>query len=109
MILLRIRSAVATGDTTLRLVLTDGSIVERDLQFVLAGPMFDSLRRSATEFARVRVEDGTATWPHGADLCPDVVIWGGRPPSESTARPPSFLVVPAQDTAWGEQHVAEGP
>jgi hypothetical protein len=107
--LLRIRSAVATGDTTLRLVLTDGSSVERDLRFVLAGPMFDSVRQSAAEFARVRVEDGSTAWPHGADLCPDVLIWGGRPPSDPSARPPNFLVVPAQDSAWGEQYVAEGP
>lgn len=109
MALLRIRSASATGDTTLRLELTDGSTVERDLRFILSGPMFDTLRRSPAEFARVRVEDGSTTWPQGADLCPDVLIWGGRPPTDPSLRPLAYLVVPAQDSAWGAQYVAEEP
>jgi hypothetical protein len=109
MSLLRIRSASAIGDTALRLVLTDGSIVERELRSVLRGPIFDSLRRSPAEFAQVRVEGGSASWPNGADLCPDVLIWGGRPPTEDSARPAPFLLVPAQDSRWGEQYVAEEP
>lgn len=33
-------------------------------------------------FARVGIDGGTVSWPNGADLCPDVVIWGGPPPSD---------------------------
>ncbi len=32
---------------------------------------------------QVRVEGGTAVWPNGADLCPDVLIWNGPPPAEA--------------------------
>ena len=38
-------------------------------------------------FAQVRANGGTVTWPNGADLCPDVVIWGGLPPSDPRSRP----------------------
>lgn len=107
--LLRIRSASAIGDTALRLVLTDGSVVERELCSVLTGPNFESLRRSPAEFARVRVESGSVSWPNGADLCPDVLIWGGHPPTEGSARPPASLRIPPQDSRRGEQFVTEGP
>lgn len=106
---LRIRSASAIGETALRLVLTDGSIVERELRSVLTGPSFESLRRSPLEFARVRVEGGSVSWPSGADLCPDVLIWGGRPPSDPAARPAASLSIPAQDPRRGEQYVADEP
>jgi hypothetical protein len=26
-------------------------------------------------------------WPNGADLCPDVLIWGGPPPQEPRIPP----------------------
>ncbi len=109
MTLLRIRSATAIGDSALRLVLTDGVIVERELRCILTGPILESLRTNPTEFARVRVEGGSVSWPNGGDLCPDVVIWGGHPPAEGSARPPTFLVVPSQDSRRDEQYVADGP
>jgi len=31
-------------------------------------------------------------WPNGADLCPDVLIWGGLPP-KSSAVPPQSLTL----------------
>jgi len=107
--MLRIRTATATGATTLRLVLTDGTAVDRDVRALLVGPVFETLRKNPAEFARVEVEAGSAMWPNGADLCPDVLIFGGRPPSDHSARPPESLLIPAQDSSWGEQHGAEGP
>lgn len=87
MALLRIASAKPLDGYRLELRLTDGSTIERDVSKLLVGPVFDEVRRDPTSFRRVRVEGGTLVWPNGADLCPDVVIWGGPPPSESSARP----------------------
>lgn len=66
------------------LKLTNGEVVQRDLRPFLKGPIFDSIREDENQFRQVRVEDGTVVWPNGADLCPDVVIWGGPPPADSS-------------------------
>ncbi len=86
MALLRILKVEALKDFKLRLVLTDGSVIERDISGLLVGPIFDSIRNDPAAFAKVHVEGGTVVWPNGADLCPDVLIWGGAPPEEG-ARP----------------------
>ena len=80
--LLRIREAEALDGFWLRLRLTDGSVVERDLSEVLTGPVFRPIRDDPSLFRQVRVENETATWPNGADICPDVLIWGGPPPRD---------------------------
>jgi hypothetical protein len=82
MSLLRIVNAEPLADLRLRLTLTDGSGIERDVGPLLRGPIFEKIRSDSTEFARVRARDGTVVWPNGADLCPDVVIWNGLPPDE---------------------------
>ena len=68
----------------LRLTLTTGRTIERDLLGFLAnaGPVFAPIRE-ADYFAQVRVAGGTVVWPNGADLDPDVLIWGekGRVPA----------------------------
>lgn len=74
----------------LRLTLTDGSIVERDITDLLTGPIFETIRKDALAFRQVKVDSGTVVWPNGADLCPDVLIWGGPPP-KSSAVPPQSL------------------
>ena len=71
--LLRIDRAEALSGLRLRLTLTDGSVIERDIAPLLNGPVFERIRSDPTEFARVRVEGGTVVWPNGADLCPDVL------------------------------------
>jgi hypothetical protein len=91
MALLRIREVKALDGFKLCLTLTDGSVIERDVSRLLVGPIFEPIRKSPPVFARVRVEGGTVVWPNGADLCPDVLIWGGAPPEESrqSANPPA--------------------
>jgi len=64
-----------------RLTLTDGSIVERDVEKLLVGPVFDGIRSDPVLFRKVRVEHGTVSWPGDVDLCPDVLIWQGPPPT----------------------------
>jgi hypothetical protein len=90
MALLRIREVKALDALKLRLTLTDGSVIERDVSRLLVGPIFESVRKDPSVFAKVRVEGGTVVWPNGADLCPDVLIWGGPPPEkgQQPAHPP---------------------
>jgi len=75
----------------LRLTLDDGSVIERDVSMLLNGPIFDPVRDPEV-FRQVRVEGGTVAWPNGADLCPDVLIWGGPPPT-AEQRPAAFARV----------------
>jgi hypothetical protein len=58
-------------------------MIERDLRPLLRGPIFEEIRTDSEYFRRVRVEAGTLVWPNGADLCPDMVIWGGIPPGDT--------------------------
>ena len=88
--LLRIREVKVLKGFKLKLTLTDGSVIERDVSGLLVGPIFEPIRKDSAVFAKVRVEGGTVVWPNGADLCPDVLIWGGAPPTEGQqpAHPP---------------------
>ena len=88
--LLRIREVKVLKGFKLKLTLTDGSVIERDVSGLLVGPIFEPIRKDSAVFAKVRVEGGTVVWPNGADLCPDVLIWGGAPPEEGQqpAHPP---------------------
>ena len=93
--LLRIRSATPMGGFRLRLTLTDGSTIERDVEPLMAGPVFEPLRASPSLFAQVHVEGGTVVWPNGADLCPDVLIWGGLPPADADVPLPTGIDSPS--------------
>lgn len=85
--LLRIAEVTPLSGYRLRLRLTDGETIERDAGPLLVGPVFEEIRNRPEVFAQVRVHGGTVTWPNGADLCPDVLIWGGLPPSDPRSRP----------------------
>ncbi len=87
MSLLRIEEATPLAGLRLRLKLTDGSVLEREVSDLLTGPVFDPLKADPSLFEQVTVEGGTVVWPNGADLCPDVLIWGGSPPGEAAAAP----------------------
>lgn len=81
--MLRIKQAEALENLRVRLTLTDGSVLERDLSQLLAGRVFDRVRADREVFTQVRVVDGTLEWPGGVDLCPDMIIYGGPPPVEA--------------------------
>ena len=83
--LVRIQDAAPLEGFRVRLKLTDGRIVERDLEELLTGPVFAGLRGNPERFREFRVEGGTLVWPGGADLCPDVLIWGGLPPAQAVS------------------------
>ncbi|GEM_PF-605686 len=79
--MVRIREVRPLSGFRLRLVLTNGRVVERNVSSLLVGPIFKEIRSDFGVFAKVRVESGTVVWPDGADLCPDVLIWSGPPPA----------------------------
>ena len=86
--LLRIQQVEPAGGHRLRLTLSDGSVVERDVARFLVGPVFEAVRSDPALFAQARVEHGTVVWPGEVDLCPDVLIHDGPPPeggNESTS------------------------
>ena len=83
--LVRIREAKPLGNQRVELTLTDGRVVERDLGPMLVGPVFSEIRNDEVRFMELRVEGGALVWPNGADLCTDVLIWDGLPPTDAAA------------------------
>jgi hypothetical protein len=80
MSLVRIRHVEPMSGHRLRLSLTDGRVIERDVELLFVGPVFEPIRNDPSLFAQARVEHGTVVWPGDVDLDPDVLIWGGPPP-----------------------------
>jgi Protein of unknown function (DUF2442) len=85
MSLIRIVGVEPLDNFRLRLHLTNDTVIERDLRPLLRGQIFDGLLHSPERFRDVHVEGGTVVWGNGADLCPDVLIWGGPPPASSSS------------------------
>lgn len=69
--MLRIRLVDPLDDRRLRLTLTDGTVVERDVQDLLWGQVFDRLRSDDALFRRARARHGTVAWPGDLDLAPE--------------------------------------
>ena len=78
--MVEIHSVEALPGYRLRLGLSDGRTVERDLSDLVPAPGIENVFtpwRDPAYFAQVRLADyGTAVWPNGVDLDPDVLIWG---------------------------------
>lgn len=89
----RIRAVETLDGFRLRLHLTNDTVIERDVRPLLHGPIFDELLRSPERFRDVRAEGGTVVWGNGADLCPDVLIWGGPPPASPSSVPSSATTI----------------
>lgn len=97
MSLLRIHSVEPLEGFRLRLRLTNDAVIQRDISALTRGPVLQELRSDSAKFCDARVEGGTVAWENGADLCPDVLIWGGPPPLNSdtvTAAPTMALPRP---------------
>lgn len=93
--MLRVKAAKPLDRYRVRLTLSDGTVVERDLEAALWGPVFEPLRRDMARFRRMRVRGGTLTWPGRLDVDPDVLIWGGPPPVEDSPPPATLKLPPA--------------
>lgn len=89
--MVRVKDAQALQGRRLRLTLSDGSVVERDIEELLWGPVFDRLRTDDALFGRVRARYGTVTWPGDLDIAPETLIWDGPDPEDDDRRPEPFL------------------
>ncbi len=75
-----------------RLTLSDGEVVVRDLGDLLQGPLFEPIAVDDKLFRQVHVGYGTLVWPGAIDIAPETLIWDGPAPAdESALRPAPFL------------------
>lgn len=97
--MIRVSHVEPLRDRRLRLTLTNGQVVERDVSGLMWGPVFERIAADDTAFAEVVVDGGTAAWlADGADIAPETLIWNGpEPPAGSGAIPPDFAVVVSPD------------
>jgi hypothetical protein len=90
--MLEITAAEPLQGRCVRLTLSDGTVIERDVSDLLQGPVFDPLVRDAERFRRLFVSAGTLAWPGDVDIAPETLIWDGPyPPNEAARRPEPFL------------------
>jgi hypothetical protein len=90
--MLRVRAVSPLAGRSVRLTLTDGTVVDRDLTDLLDGPVFERIASDDTVFRRVRALDGTIVWPGDVDIAPETLIWDGPTPAdEATRRPEAIL------------------
>lgn len=91
--MLEVKAVELLEGRTVRLVLSDGTIVERVLTDLLArGGVFASIAGDDSAFRRVTVDYGTIVWPGDIDIAPETLIWDGPyPVDESIRRPEPFL------------------
>jgi hypothetical protein len=91
--MLRIRSIQVDEDCWLRLGLSDGTTVERNVRELLLGPVFEPLRTDYAKFRGARARHGTVEWPGNLDLAPETLIWNGPEPMGDPGPPPARLVL----------------
>lgn len=90
--MLRISNVRPLDARLVRLTLTDGSVVERDLSALLDGTgVFERISFDDTAFREVFVDSGTLAWPGDVDIAPETLIWDGPDPRDGDRRPERFL------------------
>ena len=77
--LVRVHSVEQREGFKVNIRFTDGSSREANLAPYLRGPIFEPIRNDPTLFGSLQVEEGTITWPNGADIDPDVLYYGLTP------------------------------
>ena len=72
--MLRVTSVEPLPCRHLRLTLSNGQVVERDVSDLMWGPVFARIAVSDEAFAEVVVDGGTAAWlAEGADIAPETL------------------------------------
>jgi hypothetical protein len=92
--MLRVRAVTPLEGRSVRLTLSDGSEVERDLTDLLHGPVFVRIAAEDAVFRRVRAIDGTLVWPGDVDIAPETLIWDGPTPTDEATRCPEPFLRP---------------
>jgi hypothetical protein len=79
--LVRIKLVQPLSGFNVRLLFTNGTNKEVDLEPYLRGPIFESIRADIHTFRTVRVDHdlGTIVWNNGADIDPDVLYHAWTP------------------------------
>jgi hypothetical protein len=90
MALIRICAVEPLEGFRVRLHLTNDAVIDRDVRPLMSGRIFEELLQDPQRFREVHVEGRTVVWSNGADLCPDVLIWGGPPPLGADQVPTSL-------------------
>ena len=86
--MIRISEVLPLQGRLVRLTLTDGSIVERDLSGLLDGVgVFEGISLDDDAFRKVYVDFGTLAWPGDVDIAPETLIWDGPDPADRARRP----------------------
>jgi hypothetical protein len=90
--MLEIAEVESLEGRSVRLTLSDGSIVVRDLSGLLDGRgVLARISFDDAAFREVFVDYGTLLWPGDVDLAPETLIWDGPYPSDGNERPEPFL------------------
>jgi hypothetical protein len=77
----------------LRLTLSNGDVVDRDVQDLIRGGVFEPLRQRRDLFEAAFVDGTTVAWPGEVDIAPETLIWDGPEPDEPAGRPKRRLRV----------------
>jgi hypothetical protein len=82
-----VKTAVALDPYVVRVVFADGAVRDVDIEPLLGGPIFASLRDPKL-FEQVDVDEyaQTIVWPNGADLDPEVLYGIAEPASPPAPR-----------------------
>lgn len=93
-VMIRITEVRPLEGRLVRLTLTDGSVVERDLSVLLDGVgVFERITFDDDAFREVYVDYGTLAWPGEVDIAPETLIWDGPEPDDTAVRPKRRLRV----------------
>jgi hypothetical protein len=77
----------------LRLTLSNGDVVDRDVEDLIRGGVFEPLRQRRDLFEAAFVDGSTVAWPGEVDIAPETLIWDGPEPDEPAVRPKRRLRV----------------
>jgi hypothetical protein len=93
--MLEVSDVVPLEGRVVRMTLSDGTVVERDLTDLLArGGVYASIAEDDSVFRSVSVDYGTLVWSGEIDIAPETLIWDGPAPRDEPTRVPEPFLRP---------------